>query len=75
MQEYPFLKVGDVLTEAYINQLATEEEKEGAHQVNRRTEFKIVSGPTSIKIEETRLIRKGAREVQQDQGAVDEKKN
>lgn len=75
VQEYSFLKEGDVLTEAYINQLPTEEQKEGAHQVNRRTEFKIVSGPTSIKIEETRLIRKGAREVQQDQGAVDEKKN
>ncbi|MBK7334761.1 MAG: OmpA family protein [Saprospirales bacterium] len=71
-QEYPFLKAGDVLIESFIEALATEEEKEGAHQVNRRTEFKIVSGPTSIKIEETRLIRKGAREVRDE---TEEKKN
>lgn len=75
VEEYSFLKEGDVLTEAFINQLTTEEQKEGAHQVNRRTEFKIVSGPTSIKIEETRLIRKGAREIQPEQGAGEEKKN
>jgi peptidoglycan-associated lipoprotein len=70
--QYSFLKEGDVLTEAYIEQLATEQEKEDAHQINRRTEFKIVAGPTSIRIEETRLIRKGAQEVQGEEG---EKKN
>jgi len=71
--EYPFLKVGDVLTEEFINALPTEEQKEGAHQVNRRTEFKIVAGPTSIRIEEKRLIRKGAREIPAEEGG--EKKN
>ena len=75
--EHPFLKVGDVLTEPFIDQLATEEEKEDAHQINRRTEFKIVAGPTSISIEETRLVRKGAREVAPEEGKVEEeeKKN
>ncbi len=52
---YPFLKEGDVLTEQYINKLETEQEKEAAHAINRRTEFKIVKGPTSIIIKSARL--------------------
>ena len=32
-----------LITEAEINAMATEEEKEAAHQVNRRTVFKIIS--------------------------------
>ncbi len=51
----PFLKEGDVLTPEYIDKLATEEQKEAAHALNRRTEFKIVKGPTSIIIKSTRL--------------------
>ena len=39
---------GDTLSEAYINALPTEEQKEIAHQLNRRTEFKVLEGPTSI---------------------------
>ncbi len=38
----PFLKVGTALTEQYINSLASEEQKEIAHQINRRTEFKVL---------------------------------
>ena len=38
----PFLKAGTVLTEQYINTLANDEQKEIAHQINRRTEFKVV---------------------------------
>jgi len=34
---------GDVLTEEFINNLATEELKEEAHQINRRTEFRVLS--------------------------------
>lgn len=37
----PF-KAGEVLTEAYINALSSEELKEKAHQLNRRTVFKIL---------------------------------
>lgn len=40
--QYPFLKVGDVLTEEYINNLKTIEEQEIAHQINRRTEFRVL---------------------------------
>lgn len=51
----PFLNEGDVLTPEYIDKLTTEEQKEAAHALNRRTEFKIVKGPTSIIIKSTRL--------------------
>lgn len=39
--QYPFLKEGDVLTEAFINRLASKEEQEMAHQINRRTDFGV----------------------------------
>jgi len=51
----PFLKEGDKLTPEYIEALASEAEKEAAHAINRRTEFKILKGPTSIVIKSTRL--------------------
>ncbi len=38
----PFLKVGQQLTEQFINTLATEEQKEICNQINRRTEFKVL---------------------------------
>lgn len=53
--QFPFLKEGDVLTPEYIEKLASEEEKEAAHAINRRTEFKIIKGPTSIIIKSARL--------------------
>lgn len=39
---YPFLRSGSNLTEVYINSLTTEEQKEIAHQINRRTEFRVL---------------------------------
>jgi peptidoglycan-associated lipoprotein len=38
----PFLGAGSVLTEQYINSLSGEEQKEIAHQINRRTEFRVL---------------------------------
>jgi peptidoglycan-associated lipoprotein len=38
----PFLKVGATLDDKYINSLANDEQKEIAHQINRRTEFKVL---------------------------------
>lgn len=35
-------KAGTVLTEAYINSLQSTKEREAAHQINRRTEFRIL---------------------------------
>lgn len=40
-RKYIFPK-GVTLTEAYINKLRTYEEKEAAHQLNRRSEFRVV---------------------------------
>jgi peptidoglycan-associated lipoprotein len=45
----PFLKVGTALTEQYINSLATEEQKEIAHQINRRTEFRVLRTDYELK--------------------------
>jgi peptidoglycan-associated lipoprotein len=38
----PFLKEGTVLSEQFINSLPNDEQKEIAHQINRRTEFKVL---------------------------------
>jgi peptidoglycan-associated lipoprotein len=37
-----FLKIGTTLSEQYINNLPNDEEKEIAHQINRRTEFRVL---------------------------------
>ncbi len=37
-----FLRAGATLSEQYINSLANEEQKEIAHQINRRTEFRVL---------------------------------
>lgn len=41
-EQNKFLKVGDDLTEEYINNLSSEMEQEIAHQLNRRTEFRVL---------------------------------
>lgn len=38
----PFLRTGTSLTEQFINTLASDEQKEIAHQINRRTEFRVL---------------------------------
>jgi len=40
-EEYPFLEVGQKLTADFISALP-EDQQEQAHQVNRRTEFKVL---------------------------------
>ncbi len=73
--KFPYLKVGDVLTEEYINALLPDSTRfEDAHQLNRRTEFKIISGPTSITIEEEQLIQIGNRKVDGDEQKAEPKK-
>lgn len=42
-REHPDFKEGDVLTEEYILALPTEELQEEADQINRRTEFQVLS--------------------------------
>ncbi len=54
-------KSGTQLTESYINALPTEQLKEYAHQLNRRTEFKVISKDyvprNNIDDEQTATIR------------------
>jgi peptidoglycan-associated lipoprotein len=41
--QYQFLKVGDKLDQKLIDSLKSEQEKETVHQINRRTEFRVLS--------------------------------
>ena len=41
--EFPFLKEGDLLIQIYIEELKKDEQKEICHQLNRRTEFSVLS--------------------------------
>jgi len=41
--EYSFMKEGNLLNEQFIDSLSNEEQKEIAHQINRRTEFRVLS--------------------------------
>lgn len=40
--QFDFLPVGQILNESFIYSLPTKEQQEAAHQLNRRTEFKII---------------------------------
>ncbi len=40
---HSFLSVGNVLSESNINNLADDQQSEIAHQINRRTEFRVLS--------------------------------
>jgi peptidoglycan-associated lipoprotein len=42
-KDHDFLKANDVLTEDFINKLATDEQKEIAKSLCRRTEFRVLS--------------------------------
>jgi peptidoglycan-associated lipoprotein len=41
--QFPFLTVGTTLDQPLIDKITTEEQKETVHQVNRRTEFRVLS--------------------------------
>lgn len=66
----PFLKEGEVLTEAYINTITGEEAQEKAHFLNRRTEFKIIEGPTSITIQRKALQKREAIQPAQNRNSL-----
>ena len=74
-ERHDFANEGDVLTEEFIEALEGEETQEAAHQINRRTEFKIIAGPTSIRFEEKRLIRRGLKELEGDGELIEETKS
>lgn len=70
---YDFLQEGDVLTEDFIDALPTEVLQEAAHEINRRTEFKIIEGPTSVTIKRTSL-RSNKQEKSNDRKALPQAK-
>lgn len=53
-KKYNFLNKGDVLTESFINKLGTEEQREIAHQINRRTDFGLTGRDYVPKIKRKR---------------------
>ncbi len=42
-ESYPFLKENDVLNESFVTALASQEQQEQCNQLNRRTEFRVLS--------------------------------
>jgi len=48
-EKYPYFKEGDVLTCQYIEKLTTEEQRETAHYLNRRTEFQVIRTDYGVK--------------------------
>ena len=61
---------GDTLTETYVRALPTRAQQDVANQINRRTEFKVLEGPTTIIIRRDIIERaiegpdRGARPLQ-----------
>lgn len=49
IKSYDFLKPGDVLTEEFIINLSSDEQKEICHQLNRRTEFRVLRDDYGLK--------------------------
>jgi peptidoglycan-associated lipoprotein len=43
VKQYPFLTIGATLNQQQIDNLSNEEQKETVHQINRRTEFRVLS--------------------------------
>ncbi len=50
-QQYPDFPIDQVLTEEYITKLSSDDLKEQAHQINRRTEFKVLRTDFDVKAE------------------------
>ena len=50
-KQYPFLKAGRELTCTFIESLKDDKQKEICHQINRRTEFKVLSSDYKEKFE------------------------
>ena len=57
VEKYPFLKEGDVLSEAFITTLP-EEQQELCHQLNRRTEFRVLRTTYGLFDKEGKLIQR-----------------
>jgi peptidoglycan-associated lipoprotein len=70
-EKHDFLKPGDILTEGFILDLPNKEQREIAHQLNRRTEFSVKSktyglepGEDPFEAENEHVIKKGDAEIE-----------
>lgn len=70
-EEHTFLKPGDILTEGFILDLKSKDQREIAHQLNRRTEFSVKSktfgleeGQDPFEMENEHIIKQGEAEVE-----------
>lgn len=61
-EEHPAFKVADILTEPYIKNLKSNKHQEEAHQVNRRTEFSVLSTDYGVEEETPEAIKDGTQD-------------
>ena len=76
-EKYDWLKVDDVLDEAFINALADEEKQEICHQLNRRTEFRVLRTTYGMfdaegKLKEVPAGAKPKKEAEEPQQTMDD---
>jgi outer membrane protein OmpA-like peptidoglycan-associated protein len=75
-EKYPFLKEGDVLSEAFVTALKDEEQQEECNQLNRRTEFTVLRTTYGMFDEEGKLKnppqRKATTEEEEDKSDSDD---
>lgn len=71
-EQYNFLKAGDTLTKPYIDVLPNDQNKEIAHQLNRRTEFRVLrsdyvpGGKPGTELDgQQQILQRGLEELQQ----------
>ena len=67
-KKYNFLKVGDILTEEYIKKL-NNQQQEIANQINRRTEFSILSNDYGIEVKTEDEVKKEDEQKKQPKNA------
>jgi hypothetical protein len=72
--QYAFLQLGDTLSKTYIDLLPNDQDKEIAHQLNRRTEFRVMSTdyvPKELRTgdydAQQQILIRGLEELQQGQ--------
>ncbi len=67
-KSFSYFNVGDVLTEDYINDLKDKKKVDEAHQLNRRTEFSVLS--TDYGVEEEKEAQKEGNEAEKGAGSA-----
>ncbi|MEN0004427.1 MAG: OmpA family protein [Bacteroidota bacterium] len=69
-QKYDYLNEGDELTDEFIYALEGEDKQEVAHQLNRRTDFTIIEGPTTITIQRIKKVEENTKDAPKGKNAL-----